>query len=661
MQSEAAKTSINPPSSSDEVSKDAEKNRLKGVKLWLKSQRALAGHSITLSIILSVVSGCLLIVQAGLLAHIVNGLLFTSSTTVVTASENLFGFFNIDKMIWQTQSSAFNLLMLALLLVIVLRVTLARGIEKLAFAGADKIKRQLRLTLYRKLMLLGPRYVEQQRSAAFTELLHQGVEALEDYYARYLPAIAFCAIIPLAILAVVLPTDWLTAVIFLVTAPLIPFFMIMIGVKAEQLNQKHWQQLSRMSNHFLDVLQGIAHLKLFNASRAEGLAIARIADQYRKSTLSVLKVAFLSSFALEFLATVSIALVAVTVGFRLYWGELDFSIGFMLLLLAPEFYLPFRQLGTHYHAKMKGVAAAERMVEILQATPQNRGEAPFIPQLKKQFGHQHWQQQSVQQQHSMANTYSGTEQPPAQYAFSISLQNISFDYQIGRRALHNVSLQITQPGLYGIVGSSGSGKSTLIDLLLGFLQPSVGTIHINQQLLLDIERSSWQQQLAWIPQNPQLIYGTILDNIILAKPDASQQEVTLAAQQAGIESFIQQLPLGWQQVIDEQGKGISGGQRQRIALARAFLKQAPLLILDEPSAHLDKETERAVQQAISDYAKENYVIVVAHRLETIRDAKCIYVLAQGELEGAGKHSDLQQSCPAYQQLIQAAETSSEQE
>lgn len=591
------------------MNKPVDKDVLSASKQWLKGQKATAGRWLTYSIVLSIGAGICLIAQSAILAYVVNQLVFLNQH-------------------WQTQQTPL-LLILALMLC---RVLLIKYTEKTAFNGAKRIKLALRKNLYEKLQQLGPSYVEQQHSAELAELLHQGVEALEAYYAKYLPAVAFCAIIPLAVLAVVLPIDWLTAIIFFVTAPLIPMFMILIGLKAEKLNQQHWQQLSRMSNHFLDVLQGMSHLKLFNASRAEANAIANIADNFRRSTMSILKIAFLSSFALEFLATLSVAMVAVTVGFRLYWGELDFAIGFMLLLLAPEFYIPFRNLGTQYHAKMKGVAAATQMLKILNEKPAQNTEGAF----KEPLAHP-----SVQALSDDSKFY-------------IHYRNVSFSYPDRPRALSHVSLHINQPGMYAFVGPSGAGKSTLIDLLLGFLTPSSGEIIVNQQDLSKFERKTWQQHLAWVPQNPQLIFGTLLENIQLANPNANIEQVKKAAKLAGVDQFVDQLDQGWQHRIGEQGVGVSGGQKQRIAMARVFLKGAPILILDEPSAHLDEQTELWLRSTLQHYAKDHYVFIVAHRLKHISDCNTIFVVNDGQIEAQGSHQSLLSSSALYRQLTQCS-------
>jgi len=572
-------------------------------KGWIKAQRYLAGNALTISIVCSTSAGFCLIGQAALLAFTVNALVF-------------------EQQHWQQLLPA----LFSILGLIIIRAQLSKLTQLYALSGASKIKLSMRSMLYRKLTKLGPSYIEQQNSAELNEVLHTGVEALEEYYASYLPAVALCSVIPLAVLAVVLPVDWLTGVIFLVTAPLVPMFMILIGLKAEQLNQKHWQRLSRMSNHFLDVLQGLSQLKLFNASRTEATAIASIADEYRRSTLGILKIAFLSSFALEFLATLSIAMVAVTVGFRLYWGELDFTIGFMMLLLAPEFYQPFRNLGQAYHAKMKGVAAAQQMLNIMQAVATQQGEDTLT-----------------------LNTDG---------SIKIHYNNVDFHYPDQRQALKNISLHIDQCGLYGIIGPSGAGKSTLIDCLLGFLQPTAGAIHINEQDITHLKLASWQQHIAWVPQNPQLIYASILQNIQIADPTASIEQVKVAATKAGVDQFLTDFAEGWQHIIGERGSTLSGGQKQRIAMARVFLKQAKVLILDEPSAHLDQQTQHWLNDSINTYAQDHCVIVIAHRLRSIAQAKKIFLLDAGKLQAQGTHHQLLKISPLYQALIHAEQESS---
>ena len=567
----------------------------KAAKGWLRSQKQRAGHLLSASVALGSLAGILLIAQAAILAYVSDQAMFA-----------------------QQSLAPLNPWLAAMVALLLGRVLLKRASNRLAFEGAARIKASLRRQLTEHLFQLGPQ--PDQRSAALSTLLNDGVEALEDYYARYLPAVAFSAMIPLAILAVVLPLDGLSGLIFLFTAPLIPFFMILVGKQAETLNQQRWQQLARLGNHFLDLIQGLTQLRLLNASRREANTVAQIADDYRRATMSVLKVAFLSSLALEFLATISIALAAVTIGFRLYYGELDFGTGFLILLLAPEFYLPLRNMGTQYHARMAGVSAAESMLDLLAQQPAEQGT-----------------QQPA----------NSTSQPPR-----ISLDQIHYQYG-ERQALNGLSLQFTQRGLHAIVGRSGAGKSTLLDLLLGFIQPANGQLLINGTDLQQLDIKHWRAQLSWVPQSPRLFFGSVADNLRLASPQATDSELEQAARQAGADEFIQQLAQGYQTPLGEAGAQLSGGQRQRLALARALLKNAPVLILDEPSAHLDPHSEALIQGALADYARDHLVIVVAQRLHTIRQAKQIYLLDEGKLAEQGSHDSLLARKGHYAKLLES--------
>jgi ATP-binding cassette subfamily C protein CydD len=403
------------------------------------------------------------------------------------------------------------------------------------------------------------------------------------------------------------------------TAPLIPFFMILIGKGTESLNKKQWRKLARMSAHFLDMIQGLTTLKLFNASRREADVIANIANEYRITTMSVLRVAFLSSLVLEFLATVSIAMVAVTIGFRLFYGQIDFFYGFFVLLLAPEFYLPLRNMGTHYHARMEAIGAAEKIVEVLETSLPE-----YLPT------------------QSLAKP---------NHALTIEVNNVSFHYEQGREALNNVSFSLPANQRIALVGSSGAGKSTITHLLLGFIQPQTGDILINQQPLSSLDPQQWRQQLAWVPQNPHLFHGSIRDNIALGQPNASDEAIQAAAKRAFADGFIAKLPDKYDTLIGERGIGLSGGEIQRIALARAFLKDAPLVILDEATANLDRDSEIAIQRSIDDLAQDRSLLVIAHRLETVKNADCILVMDKGRIVEQGTHNELAQRTGLYHTML----------
>ena len=566
------------------------------LRAFLKLQSKPAAMWLKLSIALGTFNAILMIAGAYLLAQTIHNVMFEGESLA-----------QVTHFLWPLAG------------IILLRALFLALSERLSAFAALKIKSAMRQTLLTKLTQLGPSYIEQHGQGATLNTLHDGVEALHDYYSKYLPGVAYSALIPIAILVVIFPTDYKAGLIFLLTAPLIPFFMILVGSKAEDLNQKRWKQLAVLGNYFFDRIQGLTQLKLFNATRTELKHIAKISDDFRHATLDVLKIAFLSSFALEFLATISVALVAVIIGFRLFFGTLDFATGFVVLLLAPEFYLPLRQLGSHYHARLQGISAAADMVTILNA--------PLPEQSQQNNAH--------------------VSEP----INTISINNLNFTYPNSNEGIKNINLALPNKGLVAIVGASGSGKSTLFDCILGFHPLVVGQISINDKPLDATNINTLQNKIAWIPQTPTLFYQSISDNIKIAKPDASKLELEQAAHQAGALDFINTLPNGFNTLIGEQGEGLSGGQKQRIALARAFLKQAPILVLDEPTAHLDSQTEQLIQRAINDYAKTHLVLVIAHRLNTVKNANNIIVMQNGEVAQQGAYSHLAKQNGAFKTLL----------
>ncbi|WGZ91724.1 MAG: thiol reductant ABC exporter subunit CydD [Candidatus Thiocaldithrix dubininis] len=564
----------------------------------LKQWQRHAGVWLNIAVALGFTAGLALIAQAWLLAQTLNAVLFKQASL----SE-----------VWPWLGG--------LLLLFLLRAALLWLSEQVAFQAATQVKLAVRQQLYAKVQRLGAAWLTNERSGDVVNSLSDGVEALEAYYARYTPAMLLMALVPLSILAVVFYFDVWSGLIMLLTAPLIPFFMILIGKGTEKRNQQQWRQLARMSAHFLDVIQGLTTLKLFNASQRETHVIAEVSEQYRQSTMSVLRVAFLSSFALEFLSTVSIALVAVFIGFRLFWGEMNFLSGFFVLLLTPEFYLPLRNMGTQYHARLQAIGAAERMVEILE-TPE-------------------------------------TETPPEESLqalpalFPLQFKQVEVVYNDGRQALNGFDLTIKAGQTIALIGASGAGKTTVLNLLLGFIQPTQGQILLGETDLATVPLAHWRKQIAWLPQQAHLFPGSVADNIRLGNAQSSLAAVQQAAQQAYAHDFIQALPHGYDTLIGEGGQGLSGGQIQRIALARVFLKDAPLVILDEATAHLDQQSEQWIQQAIQTLAQTRTVIMIAHRLHTIEQADLIVLMQQGQVVATGTHAQLVNSSAAYQQMLQA--------
>jgi ATP-binding cassette subfamily C protein CydD len=530
---------------------------------------------------------------------------------------------------------------LSLLVAFLVLGLLRAGVTWVAEAAADRVasrvKDDLRTRLAAHLLALGPAYVRGERTGELANTAVEGIEALDAYFRQYLPQLALAALIPLTVLLFVFPLDWVSGLVMLLTAPLIPVFMILIGSLAESLTRRQWTSLSRMSAHFLDVLQGLTTLKLFGRSREQVRLIAQISDRFRDATMGVLRVTFLSALVLEMVATISTAVVAVQIGLRLLYGGLSFQQGFFVLLLAPEFYLPLRMLGARFHAGMQGVAAAQRIFEVLE-TPVPDGvdglseEPAAVPtgEVRRE----------------------AISLPPAR--FDLRFSDVHYAYDDGQRpALNGLSFDLPHGESVALVGPSGAGKSTVAYLLLRFIEPDQGTITVGGRPLHAMPAAAWREQVAWVPQNPYLFHGTVAENIRLARPDASFDQVTRAARQASAGRFIEALPQGYDTLIGERGARLSGGEAQRIALARAFLKDAPLLILDEATANLDPEIEALVQEAMVRLLPGRTALIIAHRLSTVYRASRIVVLDRGRIAEEGTHAGLMQQGGLYRQLVGA--------
>jgi len=376
-----------------------------------------------------------------------------------------------------------------------------------------------------------------------------------------------------------------------------------------------------LSAHFLDVLQGLTTLKLFNVSRREAQVVAQISDDYRRSTIAVLRVAFLSSLALEFFATLGIAMVAVLLGFRLLSGHMNFLPAVFVLLLAPEFFLPLRKLGAHYHERMEAIGAARGILEILNTPAPARD--------------------------------GGTKTLAVKKGLHVAFQNVWFAYDGNRVALSDLNLHINPGETLALVGQSGSGKSTLTYLLLDFLRPQKGAVTVNGTKLGELAEGQWLSHVAWVPQRPHMIYDTIAENIRLGNPKADRVRVVEAARRAQADAFISGLPQGYETPVGEGGHMLSGGQRQLIAVARAFLRDAPLVILDEATANLDPETQEKVQTAIAGLARGRSTLMIAHRISTVRQADRIAVLHQGRVVEEGTHAELLRLEGTYARMVRA--------
>ncbi len=490
---------------------------------------------------------------------------------------------------------------------------------------AVQVKSRVRTLLLNHLEKLGPAFTRKEQGGEISTTIVEGVEALDAYFSQYLPQLVLSALVPLTILVFVFPMDLLSGLVLLVTAPLIPFFMYLIGKSAQTITDRQFSTLSKLAAKFLDSLLGLTTLKLFNQAQSQTEKIKETSDQYRKTTMKVLQVTFLSALALELLATLSTAIVAVEIGLRLLYFRVTFEQAMFLLMIAPEFYIPLRQLGLRFHAGMEGQSAAVRIFEILDTDPIN--DKPSLTSSGRQFS------------------------PPM---LQLTLDKVSFSYPgENQAALNNLSLTINQGDQIALVGESGAGKSTLANLILGFFPPGKGEIRINRELLSKDNKAGWRNQIAWVPQEPALFQDTIAANIRLARPDADLGAVASAASAAHLAEFIDSLPEGYETLIGEGGARLSGGQAQRLALARAFLKDAPILIMDEPTSQLDPTTESRLADATRNLMAGRTVITIAHRLNTIYKADRILVLQNGSIVEEGSHQELMSQGGIYTDLVQA--------
>ena len=549
-------------------------------------------------VVLAVLGGGLVIGQAWLMAAIINAVFLENAALAGVSS-------------W----------LAALAVLMFLRAVAVYYGERMAHRLADCIKQDLRQRVITHLLALGPVPLARQASGDLVNVLTEGIENLEAYFARYLPQLITAALVPAFILGFVVFRDVTSAALMLVTAPLIPFFMLLIGRAAEKLNKRQWEKLSRLSAHFLDVLEGLTTLKLFGRSKEQITVIARMAGEFRDTTLSVLRIAFLSALTLELFATISTALVAVMVGVKLLFWELNFFDAFFVLLLAPDYYLPLRLLGTHFHSGMAGSAAAAQIYQVL-AMP--------LPE------------------HT-----AGSQSFPRQGSINLAFEEVHFAYDDGTRpALAGVTFAVQAGEKVALVGSSGAGKSTIAALLLRFIEAQAGCIKVNGQPLTNLATGDWLAQVSYVPQNPHLFSATVADNIAFGFP-CNREEIEKAAEQAGAHRFITQLPEGYDTVVGEGGRCLSGGERQRLAIARALLRDAPVVILDEATANLDPRTEALIQEGLDKLLAGRTALIIAHRLTTVYGADRIIVLREGQVVESGKHEALLAKQGDYCQMVAA--------
>lgn len=496
----------------------------------------------------------------------------------------------------------------ALLLVLTARAAAAYGSESTALRAAARVKSQLRMQLAERSLRLGPSWLSGQREGEITTLATKGLDALDAYFGRYVPQLVLACLVPLAVLARVMSVDWISGLVILVTLPLIPVFGVLIGLYTSERTRRQWRLLARLGGHFLDVVEGLPTLKVFGRARAQAELIKSVTGEHRAATMAGLRVAFLSALVLELAAALATALVAVEVGLRLLAGHIGYETALLILLLTPEAYLPLRNLGAQFHASAEGVAAADDVMAILD-TPLPAPAPPAGP--------------SPDPRHASE---------PDLHSQPIELAQVTLAYPgRARPALDDVSVSITPGERIVVTGPSGAGKSSLLALLLRFTEPTSGRIQAGGRDLSSIPLSSWRRQIAWVPQSPYLFAGTVADNIALGDPDATRAQIRRAARLAGAEEFITALADGFDTTLPERALSLSAGQRQRIALARAFLRDAPLVLLDEPTAHLDQATARQILAVIEALTEGRTVLLVSHReYGPIRPSRVLR-LSQGRL------------------------------
>jgi len=483
----------------------------------------------------------------------------------------------------------------ALLLVVTARTAVSYASETAALRSAVRVKSELRRRLTAHAIRLGPGWLSRQRAGEVTTLATRGLDSLDTYFARYLPQVVLACLVPLAVLARIAAADWLSAVVIGVTLPLVPVFAVLVGLHTRARTARQWRLLARLGGHFLDVVEGLPTLKIFRQGKRQAEIIGTVTEEHRRVTMATLRQAFLSALVLDLAATLATALVAVEVGLRLLAGRIGYQPAMLILLLTPEAYLPLRAVGTAYHASMEGAAAGGEAFEILSTIPGAAAGADAAGT------------------DAAGTDAAGTAPRVDLRRAAIELTGVTVGYQgRARPALDELSMRIEPGEKIMIAGPSGAGKSSLLALLLRFADAASGSIRAGGVELAALDVRDWRGQLAWVPQHPYLFSGSVRDNITLGQPDASPAAVGAAAAMAGADQFVTELPAGYDTQLGERGLQLSAGQRQRLALARAFLRGAPLVLLDEPTAHLDATSAAAVRAAVHTLLADRTVIVVSH-------------------------------------------------
>jgi len=588
-----------------------DKTKQRNLNKWLKQQSKLAKRWLLISISLGVLSSVILLAQAGLLASILHQLIIENATK----NELIFYF-------------------TGLILTVLGRSACTWGREIAGFRAGEQIRIYIRQLILDKLRAVGPAYIKGKPAGTWATLLLEQVEDMQEFFSRYLPQMSLSVLIPLIILIVVFPTNWAAGLIFLITAPLVPFFMALVGLKAAEANRKNFKALQRLSGHFYDRLQSMTTIRLFNRTKVEEETLHGASEIFRTRTMDVLKVAFLSSAVLEFFTSISIAITAVYFGFS-YIGELDFGYygagitlfsGLFVLILAPEFYQPLRDLGTFYHAKAQAIGAAESIVEFLDS--------------------------------DVSKQSSGSTRIPNVESIQIDATDLIVLSPNGNRLLGPVSFHIAPNQVTALVGPSGAGKTSLMNALLGFL-PYEGSLKINSIEVRHADLVQWRDQISWVGQNPLLLHGTIKDNITLGNTKVTDKQISTVLEQSYSAEFVDQHGLDYP--ISDRSGGLSVGQAQRLALARAMLQKGNFWLLDEPTASLDARSEKLVMKGLNDNIKHTTTLIVTHQLSQLKSVKQILVMQSGNIVESGCYQALKHNHGLFSSMLQARSCALEKE